>query len=296
MASRNYTVTTNQIEPGTIGKLRGKVSFSHISQVMSDAEIKKENDRRASIPNSNMSPLNPDFPYSYIEIYDVQVIAENPNAVSLFETFLQEHCFQTPNSKKHPNAWCYSGKQTKGVPKLYQASPDGKSLDEVVLEEGQELAEGLDVTLWLRVFKPKGKPMNGVALDTVVINEPLKFYERQKGIDLAAQGYIVNSAPKAASSVGQQVAAPTPEQDSAPAVQTQTQQTGPTFVPQGQTAVPVQQAQPQSAPPVAQASGPMFVPQGQAAPAAQQVQQGGSAFGTQQSQGISYDPNSDKIY
>jgi len=312
--AQNYTINTNQLTEGDIAAINGKVSFSHASQPMSDNEIDKENERRRK---NNMTEIvrNNDgkYPtYSYLEIYDVQVVVKNPNAPTPFETFLIEHCYQTPNSKKHPNAWCYTGKHAgNGVADVWVA-PDGKNATKITLEAGQELAEGLNVTLYLKVYKPKNRPMQGVALETIVVNEPLKFYKKSAAIDLAAQGYIVNNNAPAqkASDVGQQVAEPVDQvaqQVAQQVVAPQTQAVAPQVAPQAQSA-PMFAPANQVAAPQTQAVAPQVAPQatapttarppmvaaGTATQGAQQVAQQGSAFGN--GQGISYDPESDKVY
>lgn len=301
-----YTVDTNQIAVGTEGQVTGNVSFSHASRKMTLDEIKKENDRRRGKPNMSLLEENEDKSYSYIEIANVKVKSADINAPTPMEIYLREHAYQTPNSKKHPNAWCFTGKHSgKGLATVFQLEADGKTLTEVKLEPGQELDEGLNVTLVLKCFKPKNHAKNGIALEAIIVNEPIRYYQAKTITNsLASQGYIISGETKNVSDIGTQVTNPEAEQQAIQqTVQQAVQQTPPMFsyaapaqgapvqqTPPVQAAAPVQQGAPMTAPTVAPATG---VPtQG-----AQQVAQNGSAFGApQQAQGITYDPNNDRPY
>lgn len=47
-------------------------------------------------------------------------------------------------------------------------------------ESGQELAQGLDVTLVLRTYKPKDFNNRGLALEQVIVHEEPRYYNRRR--------------------------------------------------------------------------------------------------------------------
>lgn len=268
--ARQYSVTTNMLTTDETVMIDGKVSFSRISRKMNAKEIEAENARRRANGNK-MSPLDPNKPYSYIELYDVTVRTQNPNAPRLIETYISEHCFVTPNSKTHPNSNCFMAKNSgNGVPTLCILQPDGVNTIQHYLTEGEELAAGLQVSILCKVFDSKNSPNKGLALETVIITDPrgLVLYEKAATAEaMAAYGYTYTETPKPVAPAPQvpqgqptQAVQPQmPQQQTAPQVQPQATNNF-SYVPQGQPVTqpapqvpqgqPVQVAQPQAAPQV----------------------------------------------
>ena len=267
--ARQYSVTTNMLTTDETVMIDGKVSFSRISRKMNAKEIEAENARRRANGNK-MSPLDPNKPYSYIEMYDVTVRTQNPNAPRLIETYISEHCYVTPNSKTHPGSNCFMAKNSgNGVPTLCILQPDGVNTIQHYLTEGEELAAGLQVSILCKVFDSKNSPNKGLALETVIITDPrgLVLYERAATAEaMAAYGYTYTETPKPVAPAPQvpqgqpaQAAPQMPQQQTTPQVQPQATNNF-SYVPQGQPVAqpapqvpqgqPVQTAQPQAAPQV----------------------------------------------
>lgn len=260
--AKQYSVNTNMLTTDETVMVDGKVSFSRISRKMNAKEIEAENARRRANGN-RMSPLDPNKPYSYIELYDVTVRTQNPNAPRLIETYISEHCFVTPNSKTHPNSNCFMAKNSgNSVPTLCILQPDGVNTVQHYLTEGEELAAGLQVSILCKVFESKNSPNKGLALETVIITDPrgLVLYEKAATAEaLAGYGYTYTETPKPVAPAPQmpQEQAPAVQPQAAPQVQSQAAAPNNfSYVPQGQ---PVAQPAPQ-------------VPQGQPVQAAPQVQ------------------------
>lgn len=304
--ARQYSVTTNMLTTDETVMIDGKVSFSRISRKMNAKEIEAENTRRRANGNK-MSPLDPNKPYSYIEMYDVTVRTQNPNAPRLIETYISEHCYVTPNSKTHPGSNCFMAKNSgNGVPTLCILQPDGVNTIQHYLTEGEELAAGLQVSILCKVFDSKNSPNKGLALETVIITDPrgLVLYERAATAEaMAAYGYTYTETPKPVAPAPQmpqeqpaQAAQPQmPQQQTAPQVQPQATNNFSynfSYVPQGQPMTqpapqvpqgqPVQVAQPQAAPQVQPQQfvpgNAMFTTPQQVVPAAQPMPTNNSAF------------------
>lgn len=328
--AKQYSVTTNMLTTDETVMIDGKVSFSRISRKMNAKEIEAENERRRANGNK-MSPIDPNKPYSYIELYDVSVRTQNPTP-RLIETYIREHCYVTPKSKTHPNSNCFMAKNSgNGVPTLCVLQPDGVNTVQDYLAEGEELAAGLQVSILCKVFDSKNSPNKGLALETVIITDPrgLVLYERAATAEaMAAYGYTYTETPKPAAPApqmpqeqpAQAVQPQMPQQQTAPQVQPQATNNF-SYVPQGQPVAqpapqvpqgqPVQVAQPQAAPQVQPQQfvpgNAMFTTPQQVVPAAQPMPTNNSAFmapPTQAAQGqpvpqgtgINYDPNDNRTY
>lgn len=295
--ARQYSVNTNMLTTDETVMIDGKVSFSRISRKMNAKEIEAENARRRANGNK-MSPLDPNKPYSYIELYDVTVRTQNPNAPRLIETYISEHCFVTPNSKTHPNSNCFMAKNSgNGVPTLCILQPDGVNTIQHYLTEGEELAAGLQVSILCKVFDSKNSPNKGLALETVIITDPrgLVLYEKAATAEaLAGYGYTYTETPKPAAPAPQmpQEQVPGAQPQAAPQVQPQQFVPGNAMFTTPQQVVPAAQPMPNNsafmAPPT-QAAQPQAAPQA----AAPQVPQGQPV---PQGTGINYDPNDNRTY
>jgi hypothetical protein len=156
------TISNNQLTPDAIYLVRGKVAFSRITRHTTDAERIADNKRR-------MHPI--DKNYSNITLYDAQVLARDPNNMSIEEKYATECIYQS--AAAHPNNNFSAMNKSKYLPRVAQINTQTGEYEEI-RPEG-ELAQGLDVTLMMRVFKGPGN--NGVSLDTVLINEAVQYYE-----------------------------------------------------------------------------------------------------------------------
>lgn len=197
-------INLNTVPIGATIAVRGRVSWSHISRLYDGEELDRENKRRSEITRiqSNLPP------HTRLSLDHCEIMEPDPTQPSIFGQYLSQRLW---TSIKHPEAGkCYDAiSKLKTPPKVYQANPDG-SADEIILAEGQELAVGLDVTVFLRTYKPKVAMNNGVSFDSVVINEPVRFFEAGGNSTiantLAAYGLTINKTAEA----------PVPAADAAP--------------------------------------------------------------------------------
>lgn len=173
-------ISANQLTPNTFFFVRGKVMYSHIASLTTDAEREAENARR-----KNSFPI--DKNYTSIRLCDAQVFMQNPASPTLAEQYAQQHLYVSTSAAANGKS-CFNA-MNKGtvLPAVYVQNPSTKSYDPVTLEA--ELATGLDVTIAMRVFSTKGgksgRGNNGVTLAQVYVNEPLRTFAANK-IDTAA--------------------------------------------------------------------------------------------------------------
>lgn len=191
-------INTNDLQPDTVFMVRGKVAFSRITRFMTKAEFDTDNQRRAS----NGRPSR-NKPVAHISLQNAQIVCQNPNALSINEQYGQQKLFLRPNAPE--TGYNFTGEQsgmfevlpdgstvTTGIlPTLWEVTADGSFRQ---IQPQGELANGLDVIAVMRVYKTAMN--NGVALDRVLCNEPVRYYSGQSAkINTAMAGYGLSFTP-----------------------------------------------------------------------------------------------------
>lgn len=175
-------ISLSSVPPGTIIQVRGKVAFSRIRSQIKDEELKRTNER-----NQQQGRLAIDKPHTKLSLKQCTLIVKDPNNLTVGEQYVQERMFL---SQKHPeNGYCYEGlNKGKFLPVVARRVPeDPNTIQQYEPSELLgELANDLDVTILMRVFE--SKPNNGITLDTVIVNEPIRFYQGGAQTSLAAAG------------------------------------------------------------------------------------------------------------
>ena len=157
--------------------VRGKIGFSHVAKPTTDEERALANKRRTHPVDKN---------YTSISIFDAQVVCKDPASPSIEEKYAAE-CFYKSSSPAYPGNNFSAMNKSRNLPKIGVLSAPNK-YDEIFLD-GRELATGLDVLLVMRVFKGQGN--NGVSLDTVLVNEPVRFFQGGNGINEQLSSYCI---------------------------------------------------------------------------------------------------------
>ena len=172
------TVTTNQLTPNKTIMIRGKLTYSRILSQIAGEELQRDMQRKAQ---RGISPI--DKPYTTASICNAQVLYANPNQKTLEDIYADESLYQS--TAQNNTGWSFSGyNKGKILPYVAVMGTDGVTVNQVV--PAGELAAGLDVTLVLRVFQ--AKPNNGVSLDGIIVNEPIRYYNGGVGLGLAERG------------------------------------------------------------------------------------------------------------
>lgn len=176
-----YTVTLNDLDPGQIIKIRGKVAYSHITDYIKGKALQEkiERDRQFS-----RYPLTE--PHYVLHLHDVEFIpntmTENKAKDDLAKTFIEERTFVTQKAKGGLTGpqYRFQGKGTdkRNLPDVLEFNPETKTMRGIAkggkLEK--ELRKGLTVAAELRVFATK-MGNNGLSLDRVVSIGPISFYD-----------------------------------------------------------------------------------------------------------------------
>lgn len=180
------TVNTNQLTPGEYIHVRGRVDYSRITSQIAGEELRRSNERGKQY---GRNPI--DSPHTKMDLKMADVVYKNPNAVTLEETFIRERMF---TRKKHPEyGWCFSAyNKGKYLPWVGVLQPDGSVRELEADEIKGELDANLDITVVLRVFK--ASPNNGISMDGIIVNEPIRFYKGSNASMLEAAGIIFHPA------------------------------------------------------------------------------------------------------
>lgn len=173
-------IQTNDLTEGDTIRIRGKVSWSHIGYLYEGAELDAENER-----NNKFSKFKTSLgPHTRLSLSNVQII--DANAVngqpSLFAQYMQQRLWVSPDKPELGYQYAAISKK-KSVPDIFvQLDPNQTDVEQIHLTpKVQELASGLDVTVCLRVFKPKDFGNQGISFECVIINEPPRFRNNEGG-------------------------------------------------------------------------------------------------------------------
>lgn len=191
MAKR--TINSNMLTPGKTFMIRGKLTFSRVATQVAGDELVRDMQKRQQ---RRMNPI--DKPYTTASICEAQIIYHpNPDGSKTNEDiYAEESLYQSTSN--NATGWCFSGyNKGKALPWIGMGRNDGKGglvVDQIPPEEVRgELASGLDVTLVMRVFA--SSPNQGVSMDGIIVNEPIRYYSGGSGAGLADYGITFNPAP-----------------------------------------------------------------------------------------------------
>ncbi|PUB32503.1 hypothetical protein C8K30_1011029 [Promicromonospora sp. AC04] len=186
-----YSVSASQLTEGTAVFVRGKLAFARLARLIEGKELAASDQRRV---NNGMNPVGK--PHTTATITEAEVQLADPGHPTLAEQFVAERCY---TSKRNPDSGANYSIDSRGSSLPMIVIPSDK--DDGTYDQdtsGQELAQGLDVTLVLRVYKPKNFSNRGLALDQVIVHEQPRYYN--VGVDaneLRARGIVLNSPLRA---------------------------------------------------------------------------------------------------
>ena len=231
------TVQNRDLTPNTKIQVRGNIEFSRLTTKIEGEALEEANKRRVAL---GMQPISK--PYTSITLTNARIVPMKAGVMSPEEKYVEERFYQRmgdpagapfhysfENKSPYDNTFYREGTTADGKTAWNQFKPEG------------ELANGLDVTLYLQVFQSKGFAQKGIALRGVVLHEDPRYYQPTTDPDLAAAGIIVNRDP----SLRTNNAAQTPATPAHAAVDPAPAQTAnPYAAPQATPAAPPVQAEP----------------------------------------------------
>ena len=204
----NRTIQNNQLQAGTTFAVRGKLAYSRIVSKIEGEELERDIQRRKM---KGWIPI--ERPYTTVTVNSAAVIYKDPNVKTPEEIYAEES-FYTSQAQKAQGFSYTTNNKGNNLPWIGQMKSDNSSQVDQIYPEG-ELASGLDVTLIMRVFQ--GKPNKGVALDGVIVNEPIRYFNNaQAGFGVDSLGLTFNHAAAPAPTMPAQKATPRTTPEAAP--------------------------------------------------------------------------------
>lgn len=188
MATKNRTISANQLPDNTNFLISGRVTYSRIRSQVAGEELDRTNRRLQAAGRSVHTR-----PYTTLTICDAKVVRADPNAPMMApeEIFATESLYTS--SQPNSPGLCYSGYNTGSyLPRL--CVRNGSNVTELDASQiAGELAAGLLVTMVMRVYN-SGKQNKGISMDTIIVDEPIRFYQGG-GMNLEKYGLTMNLQP-----------------------------------------------------------------------------------------------------
>lgn len=169
-----HSINATQLSHNAYVYIRGNVEFSRLTRFLTEKELAADELRRQA---KGMMPLNSN--YLTVTISNAKIVPINPAQLSLEEQYIQETFYK---SQKNPNVDTYSPvSKSNNFPKFFEpvVNADG-SYDMTHYKElpiSNEPANGLDITIIMRSFKPKKFNNVGFVIDGIIANEPMRYYD-----------------------------------------------------------------------------------------------------------------------
>ena len=184
----NYSVSASELTEGELVLVRGKLGFSRLTRLIEGAALDASDARKVQ---NGMNAVK--VPHTTATLTEAEVICKDPANPTVEERYVAERRYA---SAKRPETGANYSIDSKGknLPVIAVPGDDGKVVQDTV---GRELAQGLDVTLVLRVYKAKGYSNRGLSLDQVIVNEPVRYYAGNTSTaELAARGIVFAAPPQ----------------------------------------------------------------------------------------------------
>lgn len=176
-------ISNSQLVPNKTVIVSGEITFSHVTKKIEGEELKKR-DANSHYPHTR--------PYTTLTLANCQILPEDASGnLSINEQYIMGKMFV---SKTHPERNWNLTIENKGnsLPTIFQRSvKDGVTVADQIIPKA-ELANGLKVTIGIRIFK--GNPNCGASLDTIMVDEPIRYFGGSSAIEaFADRGVIVNA-------------------------------------------------------------------------------------------------------
>ena len=178
----NIMAKGNELVPGSTFVIQGKVNYSRIGSIIEGDELEARN-KKSNHPRYS--------PYVTMTIEDAVVkamSAPTPQGEELLKSYLQARIRPSKNDPTGPNKFTISS-TTNFAPRVLKVNPADPSTQIPVsmapdTQDGRakELAQGLDVTLYLSTYSSSRG--TGVGLDNILCNEEPRFFSMNQSAEM----------------------------------------------------------------------------------------------------------------
>ena len=190
----NYQVTATQLTPNTTVHIKGKLAYSRLAKLVDGEDLAKADAQRIK---NGMNAVG--RAHTSVNLSDAEVVFADPANPTPEEIFVSERRYTSTKHPEHGQCYGLDNKSTN-LP-IVGINNEAGEVEQIVLDA--DLAAGLEVTLVLRVYKPKGYANCGLSLDLVLLHEPVRYYNPGVNTgELAARGIVFAAPPKQISGEG----------------------------------------------------------------------------------------------
>lgn len=214
--SKQRTVSDKELTVGAIILVRGNIEFSRLTKHIEGEELLKDQRRKVQM---GMNPV--DKPYTTVQLTNARIVPLHPGEQTPDEKFVEERFWKREGDPADA-PYHYSINNKSPFPNLFYQAKPGKATEGDQIYPEAELANGLDIILVLRVFQPKGFNRKSVTLNSIILQEPVRYYVGANSRALEEAGIILHNkkAPETAAApvAAQTTPAAAPVQPVAPAV------------------------------------------------------------------------------
>jgi hypothetical protein len=198
--ANSYQVNATQLTPNTTVHIKGKLTYSRLAKLVEGEDLARVDQQRIA---NGMQPIG--RAHTSVNLSEAEVQFADPANPTKEEIFVQERRFISAKHPEHGQSYSMDNK-SMNLPIVAVQNAAGEA-EQLILEG--DLAAGLEVTLVLRVYKPKGFPNCGLSLDLVLLHEKPRYYNAGVNTgELAARGIIFATPPKQVSGTDAAAAAP----------------------------------------------------------------------------------------
>ena len=157
-------IKLSNIPPGTVGLVRGRVTFSRIANLVEGQKLEEANQRAVS-----RGGFPAQRPYTSITIENPEFTCDHPDMKAL----LEQKCYR----RKADNTLCFEARSPV-VPSIGHLDQTTGRAQELMLE--RELDKGVEVQLLMSVYYSKRNNKNGLGLNNVTILDPeIRYWGNQ---------------------------------------------------------------------------------------------------------------------
>lgn len=186
--AKNYAISADSLQENTFVLVRGKLGFSRVTSLIEGQELATSDAKRTI---KGWLPVGK--PHTSASLNHAEVLFRDSANPTREEQYVQERRFTYGDHPERGLAYSIASKSNQ-LPVIAARNADGKY--EQIIPSG-ELASGLDVTFVLRVYKPQNQANRGIALEQILVNEPVRFYTPggQTLDALADRGFVFATPP-----------------------------------------------------------------------------------------------------
>lgn len=183
----NRTVPAERLREGSIIVIKGKLAFSRLAKVIDGQALADSVARQRA--QGRLYPT--DKPHTTVSLVDVELLPENPAALTPEEIFVQESIYVSKQGENAGRTGYNIDNVGTSLPPVLELDPATGTYSQV--EITSDLDTGLEVMLVLNVFKPKSYEKRGIGISQVLVNEPIRYYSGgMSNQALAARGIVIS--------------------------------------------------------------------------------------------------------